>query len=78
MTHTRIAALPAEQFEHASCLAREEAAGLFSLRFAAEQEVVARRREEIDHLGVFAEPCFVLRTSWNDHDVAAANFCTKS
>ena len=31
---------------------------------------VARRREEIDHLGVFAEPCLVLRTSRNDHDVA--------
>jgi hypothetical protein len=35
--------------------------------FAAEEEVVARRREEIDHLRVFAEPCLVLRTSRNDH-----------
>ena len=26
-------------------------------------------REEIDHLGVFAEPCFVLRTSRTDDDV---------
>ena len=40
--------------------------------FAAQQEVVARRREEIDHLAVFAEPSLVLRTSWNDHDVAPA------
>jgi hypothetical protein len=32
----------------------------------------SRRREEIDHLGVFAEPCLMLRTSWNDHDVALA------
>src|SRR5262249_45783840 len=40
--------------------------------FSAEQEVVARRREEIDHLAVFAEPSLVLRTSWNDHDVARA------
>src|SRR5262249_53555429 len=40
--------------------------------FAASQEVIARRREEIDHLGVLAEPCLVLRTSWNDHDVALA------
>jgi hypothetical protein len=40
--------------------------------FAAEKEVVARRREEIDHLGVFAKPCLVLRTSRNDHDVARA------
>ena len=39
--------------------------------FAAEQEVVARRREKIDYLGVFAEPCFVLRACWNDHDIAA-------
>src|SRR5262245_10762198 len=31
-----------------------------------------RRREEIDHLGVFAEPCLVLGTSRNDHDVAGA------
>src|SRR5882724_5363881 len=51
--------------------------GLFSLRahiggFAAEQEVVARRREEIDHLGVFAVLCLVLHTSRNDHDVALA------
>src|SRR6516162_10406649 len=38
--------------------------------FAADQEVVARRCEEIDHLGVFAEPCLVLSTSRNDHDVA--------
>src|SRR5215472_2930364 len=38
--------------------------------FAANQEIVARRREEINHLGVFAEPCLVLRTSRNDHDVA--------
>jgi hypothetical protein len=34
--------------------------------FAAQQEVVARRREEIDHLGIFGEPSFVLRTSRND------------
>src|SRR5215813_7170965 len=40
--------------------------------FAANQEIVARRREEINHLGVFAEPCLVLRTSRNDHDVALA------
>src|SRR5205823_9211353 len=32
-------------------------------RFAATQEVVAGRHEEIDHLGVFAEPCLVQRTS---------------
>src|SRR5215472_17966545 len=41
-------------------------------RFAAEQEVVARRREEVDYLGVFAEPCLVLRTSRNDDDVTLA------
>jgi len=40
--------------------------------FAANQEVVARRREEVDHLGVFAEPCLVFRTSRNDHDIARA------
>src|SRR5262249_5609598 len=40
--------------------------------FAAEQEVVAWRSEEIDHLGVFAEPCLVLGASRNDHDVAGA------
>ena len=40
--------------------------------FAAEQEVVALRRKEIDHLGVFAEPCLVLRTSRNDDDVTLA------
>src|SRR6266567_8839482 len=39
---------------------------------AAEQEVVARRREEINHLGVFAEPCLVLRTSRNDHNLTLA------
>src|SRR5262245_7963602 len=38
--------------------------------FAADEEVVARRREEIDHLGVFAEPCLVFRASRNDHKVA--------
>jgi hypothetical protein len=38
--------------------------------FAAHQEVLARRCEEIDHLGVFAKPCLVLRASRNDHDVA--------
>ena len=32
MIHARIVVLPAEQIEHALCLAREEAAGLFSLR----------------------------------------------
>src|SRR6266487_5835890 len=40
--------------------------------FAAEEEVVARRREEIDHLAVFAEPCLVLGTSRNDHNVTLA------
>src|SRR6266511_783323 len=40
--------------------------------FAAEQEVLARRREEIAHLAVFAEPSLVLRTSRNDHDVTWA------
>src|SRR5262249_36973467 len=40
--------------------------------FAAEEEVVARRREEIDHLGVFAKPSFVLCTSRNNHHVALA------
>src|SRR5260370_19002741 len=40
--------------------------------FAAEQEVLAWRSEEIDHLGVFVEPCLVLRTSRNDHEVAWA------
>src|SRR5262245_64896588 len=40
--------------------------------FAAHQEVLARRCEEIDHLSVFAKPCLVLRTSRNDHDVALA------
>jgi hypothetical protein len=39
---------------------------------AAEKEVVAPRREEIDHLGVFAEPCLVLSTSRNDHNVTPA------
>jgi hypothetical protein len=36
----------------------------------ADEEVVARRREEIDHLRVFAEPSLVLRISWNNYDVA--------
>src|SRR5215510_5419337 len=40
--------------------------------FSAQQEVVARRREEIDHFAVFAKPSLVLRTSRNDHDVAGA------
>ena len=40
--------------------------------FAAEQAVVARGCEEIDHLGVVAEPGLVLRTSRNDHEVALA------
>jgi hypothetical protein len=40
--------------------------------FAAQQEVVARRREEIDNFAVFAKPSLVLRTSRNDHDVAGA------
>ena len=40
--------------------------------FTAEQEVVARRREEINHLGVFAEPSLALRASRNDHEVALA------
>jgi hypothetical protein len=31
-----------------------------------------QRREEIDHLGVFAEPSLVFRTSRNDLDVARA------
>src|SRR5262249_26793802 len=35
--------------------------------FAADEEVVARRREEIDHLRVFAEPSLVLCTCWNNH-----------
>src|SRR5262245_16272150 len=39
---------------------------------AAGEEVVARRGEEIDHLGVLAEPCLVLRTSWDDHDITWA------
>src|SRR6266567_1941252 len=39
---------------------------------AAEEEVVARRREEIDHLGVFPKPCLVLRASRNDHNVTLA------
>jgi SAM-dependent methyltransferase len=39
---------------------------------ARRQEVVARRREEINHLGVFAEPCLVLRTSRNDHNLTLA------
>ena len=48
---------------------------------AAKWEIVARRREEIDHLGVFVEPCLVLRTPRNDHDVATAAdplFATKA
>src|SRR5262249_33801125 len=40
--------------------------------FATEQEVLARRCEEIDHLGIFAEPYLVLGTSRNDHNVAGA------
>src|SRR5262249_51274970 len=34
--------------------------------FAAGEEVVARRREEIDHLAVFAEPCLMLHSSRHD------------
>src|SRR5262245_28437846 len=41
-------------------------------RVCRQAGVVARRREEIDHLGVFAEPCLVLDTSRNDYDVALA------
>src|SRR5262245_34887915 len=37
--------------------------------FAAHQEVLARRCEEIDHLSVFVKPCLVFRTSRNEHDV---------
>src|SRR5262245_963308 len=40
--------------------------------FAADEEVVARRREEIDYLGVFAEPYLVLCTSRNDDNVTLA------
>ena len=43
-----------------------------SIGLAAPQEVLTRRCEEIDHLGMFAEPCLVLRTSRNDHNVAWA------
>ena len=75
MTHARIAARTAEQIERAPCLAaREDGAGCLTLAhvggFAAHQEVLARRCEEIDHLSVFAKPCLVLRTSRNEHDVA--------
>jgi hypothetical protein len=75
ITHARIAARTAKQIEPAPCLAaREDGAGGLALAhvggFAPDQEVVARRREEIDHLSVFAEPSFVLYTSRNDHDVA--------
>src|SRR5262245_64471422 len=61
-----------EQIEHAlrrrtSCSAFAHVGG-----FAAEEEVVARRREEIDHLGIFAKPSFVLCTSRNNHHVALA------
>ena len=52
------------------CEMREWSAFAHVGGFAADEEVVARRREEIDHLGVFGEPPFVLRTSRNDHDVA--------
>src|SRR5262249_33978603 len=40
--------------------------------FAAEEEVGARRREESNRFGVFAEPSLVLRASRNDHDVPRA------
>jgi hypothetical protein len=51
----------------AACLAFAHVAG-----FATQQKVLTRRCEEIDHLGIFAEPCLVLRTSRNDHNVAGA------
>jgi hypothetical protein len=40
--------------------------------FAAEQEVVAHRCEEVDHLRVFAESGLVFGTSRNDDNVAGA------
>src|SRR5262245_59768131 len=55
---------------HWGCEMREWSAFAHVGGFAADEEVVARRREEIDHLGVFGEPPFVLGTSRNDHDVA--------
>src|SRR5215831_5073086 len=51
----------------AACLTFAHVIGL-----AAPQEVLTRRCEEIDHLGVFAEPCLVLGTSRNDHNLAGA------
>src|SRR6516164_9010283 len=53
MTHARTA----EQIERAPCLtAREDGAGCLAL---AHVVGLARRREEIDYLGVFAEACLV-------------------
>jgi len=70
MTHARIAARTAEQIERAPSLtAREDGAGCLAL---AHVVGLARRREEIDYLGVFAEPCLVIGTSRNDHDIARA------
>src|SRR5215510_12339336 len=51
----------------ASCSAFAHVGG-----FATEEEVVARRHKEIDHLGIFAKPSFVLCTSRNNHHVALA------
>jgi len=67
----------ARQIERAACLAAsEDGAGCLAPAhvggFAAEEEVVARRSEEIDHLGVFAESCLVLCTSRHDDDVTLA------
>src|SRR5437016_6977894 len=65
-----IAVGPEGQTERANITRRLASAFAHVGGFAATQEVVARRHEEVDHLGVFAEPCLVQRTSRNDDDVA--------
>ena len=40
--------------------------------FATDQEIVARRRKEIDHFSIFAKPCLMFRATRNDHDIALA------
>ena len=74
MTHARIALLRLEQIELRLSVKRRASRSAIAHvgEFAAEEEVVARRRKEIDHLGIFAEPSLVLGTSRNDHDVALA------
>ena len=69
-----VAALTVRQNQRAQLTARDvrTTCPIMRRRVCRREEVIARRREEIDRLAFFAEPCLVLRTPRNDHDVAQA------